>query len=154
MLGFFTVHDCPFLLEILDVCSTRQVDLAELYVGDIHAKEVPRIFLKSRAKLLVDRIEIIIGGLPCIGHNEHVIDIDRDVHRGAVRVVLGIQAGVVMTPGEAVLEELSVKRPIPNAAGIALPVVRRLLTPDVHDSTMVSSAKTWRRSKTALLKRC
>ena len=70
---------CPSLLEILDVRSTRQVDLAEPYVGDIHAKEVPRVFCESSAKLLVDRIEIIIGGLPCIGRNKHVIDIDRDV---------------------------------------------------------------------------
>jgi hypothetical protein len=55
------------------------VDLAKPYVGDIHAEEIPRVFLESSAKLLVDRIEIIIGGLPCIGRNEHVIDIDRDV---------------------------------------------------------------------------
>ena len=74
------------------------MDLAEPYVGDIHAEEVPRVFLESRAKLLVDHIEIIIGRLPCIGRYKHVIDIDRDVHRGAVRVVLGVQAGVVVTP--------------------------------------------------------
>ena len=75
------------------VRSTRQVDLAEPYVGDIHAKEVPRVFCESSAKLLVDLIEIIIGGLPCIGCNKHVINIDRDVHRGAVWVVLGDKQG-------------------------------------------------------------
>ncbi len=50
---------CPSLLEILDVRSTRQVDLAEPYVGDIHAEEVPRVFLENSAKPLVDHIEII-----------------------------------------------------------------------------------------------
>ena len=58
-----------------------------------------------------------------------------------------------MTPGEALLDELSVKRPIPDAAGVTLPVERRLEAPDVRDSTMVPSAEAWRRSKMALLKR-
>ena len=58
-----------------------------------------------------------------------------------------------MTPGEALLDELSLKRPIPDAAGVALPVERRLEAPDVRDSTMVPSAEAWRRSKMALLKR-
>ncbi len=89
MMGFSPVL-CPSLLETLDVRSTRQVDHPEPYIGDIYAEEVPRVLLESSAKLLVDRIEIIIGGLPCIGCNEHVIDIDRDVHRGAIRVVLGV----------------------------------------------------------------
>ena len=79
MMGFSPVHASAHLLEILDVRSTRQVDLAEPYVGDIHAKKVSRVFRESSAKLLVDRIEIIIGGQPCIGRNKHVIDIDRDV---------------------------------------------------------------------------
>ena len=131
----------------------QQVDLAEPYVGDVHAEEVPRVLLESSAKFLVDRIEIIIGGLPCIGRNKHVVDIDRDVHRVAIRVVLSVQAGVVVTPGEALLDELSVKRPIPDAAGVALPVERRLEAPDVRDSTMVPSAEAQRRSKMALLKR-
>ena len=46
-----------------------------------------------------------------------------------------------MTPGKALLDELSVKRPIPDAAGVALPVERRLEMPDVRDSTMVPSAE-------------
>ena len=81
MMGFCSPRcmPLPIFLKILDVRLTRQVDLAEPYVGDIHAEEIPRVFLKSSAKLLVDRIEIIIGGLPCIGRNKHVIDIDRDV---------------------------------------------------------------------------
>ena len=66
---------------------------------------------------------------------------------------LAYQQGVVVIPGEALLDELSVKRPIPDAAGVALPVERRLEAPDVRDSTMVPSAEAWRRSKMALLKR-
>ncbi len=62
----------------------------EPYVGDVHAKEVPRVLLESSATLLVDRIEIIISGLPCIGRYKHLINKDRDVHQSAIRVVLGV----------------------------------------------------------------
>ncbi len=76
-----------------------------------------------------------------------------DVHRGAIRIVLEVLAAVVVTPGEALLDGLSVEHPIPDAAGVALPVERRLEAPDVRDSTIVPSMEVWRRSKMALLKR-
>ena len=47
----------------------------------------------------------------------------------------------MLTPGEALLDEMSVERPIPDAAGVTLPVERRLEAPDVRYSTMVPSAE-------------
>jgi hypothetical protein len=100
----------------------------------------------------VDRVKIVIGGLPRIRGNVHVINVDHDVYRGAIRVVLDVEAGVVLAAREALLDELYVQRAIPDAACVTLSKEWRLEPPYVINSTMVSSAEAWWWSKMALLK--